>query len=279
MHGLEAMHVCMYLHVCQLDVHDIHADVHLIQLLWARIHTGTVKCRQIQEDAYHIYNVLHYVHVQYAFSCILCTCVMYVLHIHKHTSMHHHDMSAVCALLRLSLFWLLKDGSSQCWSSSSHHWPISTFSVCFFPSAATSCVSHCSPSPIFVSACNYKSCPDHQCQSCCVVLSPGCRGEELCSTLGGESKKLSLTQWLHPRRRCPAYCNYAICIICIIWNPCILFYIICILFAYYTYYNMPYYLHKIQIYIGMFLHILFHIFILFTYSYTFIAFAYYAFCA
>ena len=80
---------------------------------------------------------------------------------------------------------------------------LSIFSACFFPSVATSCVCCCSPRPIFVSAFDYKFCPDHQCQRCCVVLSPDCWGEELCSALGGESKKLSRTRWLHPRRCCP----------------------------------------------------------------------------
>ncbi len=64
---------------------------------------------------------------------------------------------------------------------------LSIFSACFLPSAATSCVSRCSPSLIFVPACNYKSCSD-QCQSCWVILSPGCRVKSFAAHLVGKIK-------------------------------------------------------------------------------------------
>ncbi len=74
LHYPSKMHMCMYLHVCQLNVHYINAHMHFIQFLnflWANIHTDTVKCMQIQACAYHIYIV----HIRYALFCILCRCV------------------------------------------------------------------------------------------------------------------------------------------------------------------------------------------------------------
>ena len=61
------VHICMYLHVCGLNISDIQTHMHRIQSIGKR-DTGTYK--RIQQCAY----VICTVYIGYALDCIVCIC-------------------------------------------------------------------------------------------------------------------------------------------------------------------------------------------------------------
>ena len=64
---LPRVHICMYLHVCGLNISDIQTHMHRIQSIGKR-DTGTYK--RIQQCAYDICTV----YIGYALDCIMCIC-------------------------------------------------------------------------------------------------------------------------------------------------------------------------------------------------------------